>query len=60
MWNKCKNLLKYYIYDIIVDITCKNLHKEEINMSETKLKKSYLDDGRERNFLVDEKGDFKD
>lgn len=29
-------------------------------MSETKLKKSYLDDGRERNFLVDEKGDFKD
>lgn len=25
-------------------------------MSETKLKKSYLDDGRERNFLVDEKG----
>ena len=25
-------------------------------MSETKFKKSYLDDGRERNFLVDEKG----
>ncbi len=25
-------------------------------MSEKKFKKSYLDDGRERNFLVDEKG----